>query len=219
MQVNISNTSQSLVINTYYGFICKNGDKLFMNKKIDSDFNPEYIMMLIENISTKLNTKIINTSSHKFTPSGMSLNTLIESSETVYGSSGVAHLNESHISFHSYYENSIDGMLILRLELHISSCSRNSVFESLDVLSADKQYSSFDVATLDYFHRGVNLEKINPDKTALKLFLNNFSKYKPSIDQESTGSFENIKITKNNHETYEKSDYGKIIQQIKNFIT
>ena len=35
----ISNTSQSLVINTYYGYTCSDKDKILTNKKIEDNFS------------------------------------------------------------------------------------------------------------------------------------------------------------------------------------
>ena len=107
MKPNITNTSQTLVVNSYYGFSCSESNRYDVNKKIEEKFSSVYLMSILEDISKTLETKILHTSKHTFKPSGTSLSSIIESNETVFGSSGVAHLNESHISFHSYFENSI----------------------------------------------------------------------------------------------------------------
>ena len=160
----LTNTSQSLILNTYYGFACKEENRIITNKKIESEFNEKYLVSIVKSISKILDTTIINTSSHIFQPSGTSVTSIIESDEIVFGSSGVAHLNESHISFHSYYENSIKNIIILRLELHVSSCSRKNVFYSLEKLSSDDLFETYDAMTIDFFHRGINLEKnLNKD--------------------------------------------------------
>ena len=105
MYPDISNTSQSLVINTYYGYTCSEKDKMMTNKTIENNFSASFMMNMMQDISKTLETKIIHTSSHSFEPSGVSLASVIESNEPIFGASGVAHLSESHISFHSYFEN------------------------------------------------------------------------------------------------------------------
>ena len=168
----ITNTSQSLILNSYYGFECNEKNRIETNKKIESEFNESYLHNIVKSISKSLDTKIINTSSHVFEPSGTSVASIIESNEIEFGTSGVAHLNESHISFHSYYENNIKNIIILRLELHISSCSRKNVFHSLDKLSSDNLYDTFDSLTIDFFHRGINLEKSLSDDCLISQYLN-----------------------------------------------
>ena len=68
----ISNTSQSLVINAYYGYTCSEKDKILTNKKIENDFSASFMMNMVQDISKTLETKIIHTSSHSFEPSGVS---------------------------------------------------------------------------------------------------------------------------------------------------
>ena len=92
MYPDISNTSQSLVINTYYGYTCSEKDKMMTNKKIEDNFSASFMMNMMHDISKTLGTNIIHTSSHSFEPSGVSLASVIESNEPIFGSSGVAHL-------------------------------------------------------------------------------------------------------------------------------
>ena len=40
----ISNTSQSLVINTYYGYTCSEKNKILLNKKIENTFSSSFMM-------------------------------------------------------------------------------------------------------------------------------------------------------------------------------
>ena len=168
----LTNTSQSLILNSYYGFECNEKNRINVNKKIESKFNENYLINIVKSISKSLDTKILNTSSHAFEPSGTSVASIIESNEIEIGISGVAHLNESHISFHSYYENKIKNIIVLRLELHISSCSRKNVFYSLDELSNDNLYETYDSLTIDFFHRGINLEKNLNDDHLITQYLN-----------------------------------------------
>ena len=46
MYPDISNTSQSLVINTYYGYTCSEKDKILTNKKIENDFSASFMMKM-----------------------------------------------------------------------------------------------------------------------------------------------------------------------------
>lgn len=209
MKANITNTSQTLVVNSYYGFSCSEGNRYDVNKKIEEKFNPVYLMSILEGISKTLETKILHTSKHTFKPSGTSLSSIIESNETVYGSSGVAHLNESHISFHSYFENSIKNIIIMRLELHISSCSRKSVYFTLDNLMGEQLFNSYDGLTLDFFHRGIDLEKTKKDNYIISKFLNHKSKDFNIETYNQSESFSHYKILKQKEKIklIELSDY------------
>ena len=108
MKPNITNTSQTLVVNSYYGFSCSESNRYVVNKKIEEKFNSVYLMSILEDISKTLETKILHTSKHTFKPSGTSLSSIIESDELKFGASGVAHLNESHISCLLYTSDAAD---------------------------------------------------------------------------------------------------------------
>ena len=193
----ISNTSQSLVINTYYGYTCSEKDRILTNKKIENIFSASFMMKMMQDISKTLETKIIHTSSHSFEPSGVSLASVIESNEPIFGSSGVAHLSESHISFHSYFENSLNDIIILRLELHISSCSRKSVYFALGDISKNDQFDKFDAITIDFFHRGLDLESYkNNGINILDTYLKEKACSYDIISDERTSTFMNIKLIK-----------------------
>tara|TARA_Y100000768_G_scaffold202532_1_gene152367 strand:+ start:18521 stop:19168 length:648 start_codon:yes stop_codon:yes gene_type:complete len=196
MKNSITNTSQSLILNSYYGFECDEKNRINVNKKIESKFNEAYLMNILNIISKSLDTTILNTSSHVFEPSGTSVTSIIESNEIKLGLSGVAHLKESHISFHSYYENSIKNIIILRLELHVSSCSRKNVYHTLEKLSSDDLYETYDALTIDFFHRGIRLEKNHNNEILLHEYLdkksNNFKINKTS----SSSDFSSYKLLK-----------------------
>ena len=201
----ISNTSQSLVINTYYGYTCSEKNKILLNKKIENTFSSSFMMKMMYDISKTLGTNIIHTSSHSFEPSGVSLASVIESNEPIFGSSGVAHLSESHISFHSYFENSLSDIIILRLELHISSCSRKSVYFALNDISKNTQFDKFDAITIDFFHRGLDLESYENDGNNI---LDDYLKEKVQsydiISDKRTNSFINIKLIKHKNKLQSK---------------
>ena len=201
----ISNTSQSLVINTYYGYMCSEKNKILINKKIENIFSASFMMKMMHDISKTLGTNIIHTSSHSFEPSGVSLASVIESNEPIFGSSGVAHLSESHISFHSYFENSLSDAIILRLELHISSCSRKSVYFALNDISKNNQFDKFDAITIDFFHRGLDLESYdNAGNNILDAYLKEKAHSFDTISDKRTNSFINIKLIKHKNKIQTK---------------
>ena len=168
-----------------------------MINKIDSNFSIRKMIQMLTSVSKILDTKIINTSSHSFEPSGASVSSIIESEDYITGASGVIHLNESHISFHSYFEHSISNNIILRLELHISSCSNKSVYNSIDVLSSDNDYENYYAMTLDYFHRGLNLENIKQDGDDIyKAYIQSKVGQYDIIEDESSLSFQHTKVIK-----------------------
>ena len=202
----ISNTSQSLVINTYYGYECSEKDRILTNKKIENIFSSSFMMKMMQDISKTLETNIIHTSRHSFEPSGASLTSIIESNEPIFGSSGVAHLSESHISFHSYFENSLNDIIILRLELHISSCSRKSVYFALNDISKNDQFDNFDAITLDFFQRGLDLESYENDgKNILDAYLKVKAHSYDIIDDDRTNAFINIKLIKHKNKLQSES--------------
>jgi S-adenosylmethionine/arginine decarboxylase-like enzyme len=215
MSLNLSNTSQSLILNTYYVFKCEETDRIFVNNKINSNFSIRKMIQMLTSISKILDTKIINTSSHSFEPSGASVSSIIESKDYITGASGVMHLNESHISFHSYFEHSISNNIILRLELHISSCSNKSVYNSIDVLSSDNEYENYYAMTLDYFHRGLNLENIKQDGDDIfKAYIQGKIGQYDIIGDESGLAFQHTKIIKKK----DNSDSNPLIDCLNKFL-
>ena len=197
MVPDISNTSQSLIVNTYYLFKCSEKDRTLVNKEIEKKYSMSLVMNLMSNISKTLDTNILHTSSHSFEPNGVSLTSVIESNEPMFGSSGVAHLRESHMSFHSYYENSLKDIIIMRLELHISSCSRKSVYFSFNDLSKNSHFENYDAITIDYFHRGLSLE--NLDKSGdniLDIYIQKKGISFELVEKTKTASFVSLKLLK-----------------------
>ncbi len=198
MAPDISNTSQSLIINTYYIFKCDEKDRISVNKEIEKKYSMSLVKNLMIKISKTLNTNILHTSSHSFEPAGVSLTSVIESNEPMFGSSSVAHLRESHISFHSYFENMLKDIIIMRLELHISSCSRKSVYFSFNDLSENSLFENYDAITIDYFHRGLSLEDLDENRDdLLKIYLQEKNISYELIDETKTNSFVSLKLIKN----------------------
>ena len=201
----LTNTSQSLIMNSYYGFSCNKKNRVNINNEIESKFNKNYLMDIVRSISKSLDTTILNTSSHVFEPSGTSVTSIIESNELKTGFSGVAHLNESHISFHSYYENSIDDIVILRLELHVSSCCRKNVFFLLEDLYNNNLYETYDALTIDFFHRGINLEKNHNDDRLLLTYLEKKSNSFEITPLNSSNNFSSYKLIKHKDQISEEN--------------
>ena len=197
MVPDISNTSQSLIVNTYYIFKCNKKDRILVNKEIEKKYSMTLVMNLMDNISKTLDTNILHTSSHAFEPNGVSLTSVIESNEPMFGSSGVAHLRESHMSFHSYYENSLKDIIIMRLELHISSCSRKSVYFSFNDLSKNSHFENYDAITIDYFHRGLSLENLDKSRDdILDTYIQKKDISFELVEETKTASFVSLKLLK-----------------------
>ena len=58
MAPDISNTSQSLIINTYYIFKCDEKDRISVNKEIEKKYSMSLVKNLMIKISKTLNTNI-----------------------------------------------------------------------------------------------------------------------------------------------------------------
>ena len=85
----------------------------------------------------------------------------------------------------------------MRLELHISSCSRKSVYFSFNDLSKNSYYENYDAITIDYFHRGLSLE--NLDKSGdniLDIYIQKKGISFELVEKTKTNSFANLKLLK-----------------------
>ena len=152
----ISNVSSTLIINSYEGFYANGGAAdLVLKDNIFNEYNAEKLTHISRCISKTIKTEILHESSHSFEPFGDSSSLLLQADLGVYNSASL-HLKESHITFHTYIEDILDNFLIIRLELHISSCSEANIFESLkDIISADNDMKIFpNLLTIDYLRRG-----------------------------------------------------------------
>tara|TARA_Y100000816_G_C25994807_1_gene519674 strand:- start:357 stop:947 length:591 start_codon:yes stop_codon:yes gene_type:complete len=117
-------------------------------------------MDILRHIAQGINAQVLNESSHNFKPFGDSSALLIQANTEV-ASSGTMHLNESHITYHTYIETRIDNFFLIRLEIHVCSCTRENVFSSLKYLMNNKKslFKNFmpEVITLDYLKRGCDI--------------------------------------------------------------
>ena len=158
----ISNVSSTLIINTYEGFYCK--DKSIVDKIIFDKYSNKNLIYIIKKIVKEINAEILNESTHNFEPFGDSTSLLIKADINL-ANSGTLHLKESHITYHTYIETRFDNFYIIRLEIHICSCTKVDVFKSLPHLfdSDNIFFKNFlpDVISIDYLKRGYDLASKN----------------------------------------------------------
>ena len=67
---------------------------------------------------------------------------------------------------------------------------------SLNDLIENSLFNNYDAITLDFFHRGINLEKIKADKKILSLFLQKHQIEFNTISNDSFESFKHYKLIK-----------------------
>ena len=150
----ISNVSSTLIINSYEGFFYEDkNDKKIINEDISKKYSKQNLLSIIRNISKKIKTEILHESSHSFDPFGDSGTLLIQADLSLYNSATI-HLKESHITFHTYVEDIFDNILVIRLELHISSCSESNVYDAFNEVFNKNMILKPELITLDYLRRG-----------------------------------------------------------------
>jgi len=162
----ISNTSSTLIINLYEGFYLSNPkDTLAIQEKISKTYNGNNLINIARKISQTIKTEILHESSHNFKPFGDSGSMLIQADLSLYNSATL-HLEESHITFHTYIEDILKNYLIVRLEFHISSCSDANVFYSMhDIFQDSTDCNSLlpHLVTIDYLRRGAKFGNHSED--------------------------------------------------------
>tara|TARA_B100001750_G_C15507118_1_gene601157 strand:+ start:425 stop:1165 length:741 start_codon:yes stop_codon:yes gene_type:complete len=127
----ISNVSRTLVINTFQGFYY--GDDSKINNAIESlskSYEVSRLRTIARKIAKSVGVEVLNESTHSFNPFGDSASFLVEADLKSYNN-GVFHLKESHITFHTYIEDTLENFLIIRFELHICSCAEENIFLAL----------------------------------------------------------------------------------------
>jgi len=156
----VSNLSHTLIVNTYEGFYYKEKSSIQAAlQDLSNNYNASKLLVLARKSANVIDAQILNESVHEFDPFGDSASLLIESDLTLYNNS-VLHLKESHITFHTYIEDILDNFLIVRFELHISSCSNADVFNVLPfIINLEDKYSSSNKLSphlihIDYIKRG-----------------------------------------------------------------
>ena len=85
----------------------------------------------------------------------------------------------------------------MRLELHISSCSRKSVYFSFNDLSKNSHFENYDAITIDYFHRGLSLENLDKSgSNILDVYLQKKDISFELVEETKTASFVSLKLLK-----------------------
>ena len=98
-------------------------------------------------------------------------------------------------------KNTLKDAIILRLELHISSCSRKSIYYSFNELSKNSLFENYDAITIDYFHRGLSLEALDRKKDdLLNIYLQEKNTSFELIEETQTNSFVSLKLIKKKNE-------------------
>ncbi|MEC9206243.1 MAG: hypothetical protein VYE31_03530 [Pseudomonadota bacterium] len=160
----ISNVSHTLIINTFEGFYYKDSSKIEEAlKKISESYNADRLLNISREIAKSIRVEILNESTHIFKPFGDSGSFLVGADIENYNT-GAIHLKESHITFHTYLEDTLENFLIIRFELHICSCADENIFLSLPEIFNNspnfpkKRNSLFPhLIGIDYLKRGSTL--------------------------------------------------------------
>ena len=158
LEKKISNLSTTLIVNSYECFpIQTNENEGISYKLIKEKYDATELISISRAISVLIGTEIIRESKFTFEPFGDSGAFLVKAKDCL-SNSGVVHLKESHISFHTYVEDVNDTFLIVRLEYHICSCSDYNVYDSIKAILPEALGSGNlptpDLITLDYIRRG-----------------------------------------------------------------
>ena len=158
MIVDISNTSTTLIVNTYEGFYIS--DKTHLNEAIHKKYSNNNLLDILRSVAKGINAQILTESTHNFDPFGDSSALLIQANVDL-ANSGTLHLKESHITYHTYLETRVENFFIIRLEIHICSCTKSNVFDSLEYImnSSNTHFKNFlpEIISIDCLRRGHDL--------------------------------------------------------------
>ena len=215
MIVDISNTSTTLIVNTYEGFYTS--DKTYLSEAINKKYSNSNLLDILRSVAKGINAKIMTESTHNFDPFGDSTALLIQANIEL-ANSGTLHLKESHITYHTYLETRVENFFIIRLEIHICSCTKANIFDSLKYImnSSNPYFKNFlpEIISLDCLRRG---HDIDSDENYLQAFSFDYysdsaKKYLKIIDVDS------IKSTGSNHLHYllQKEQLNKKLSNLYN---
>ncbi len=195
MIVDISNTSTTLIVNTYEGFYAS--DKNHLSEVISKKYSDSNLLDILRSVAKEINAQILTESTHNFDPFGDSSALLIQANIEL-ANSGTLHLKESHITYHTYLETRVENFFIIRLEIHICSCTKENVFNSLKCImnSSNSYFKNFkpEIISLDCLRRGydVDLNENYLDAFSFDQYSDSADKYIRIIDIDSvksTGSY------------------------------
>ena len=122
---------------------------------IDDVYNSEKLRSILEEVTNIIQAKVVNISTQDYDPRGASVTVLINEGHNPLENIGgdvVAHLDKSHITAHTYPENSAKtGIATFRVDIDVSTCGMISPLRALDFL-----IGSFDsdIVLIDYRVRG-----------------------------------------------------------------
>lgn len=134
-----SNITKSLSLNSYR--LHSTTDKDQYLSEIDKEYNGKRLEELIEKISSLIDSDILYTVHHNFSP---------------YGASAAALIAESHIAIHTYPDyHPTEPMGVFRIDIDISGCGKISPLRSLDYLLTTLDSH---LMVIDYKERGFSYE-------------------------------------------------------------
>lgn len=138
-------------------------------RHIDSSYNADNLTDTLRTVTTMIGANILNIAKQDYEPQGASASLLISEGEIPIvkiddSCNGgniipnthhiVGHLDKSHITVHTYPESNTDNdIMVIRIDIEISTCGEISPLESIDYL-IEKFNSS--IVTIDYRVRGLN---------------------------------------------------------------
>ena len=130
-----SNITKSLSLNSYW--LCTTTDREEYLSEIDKQYNGTKLEELITNVSNLIDSSILYTIRHNFSP---------------HGASAAALIAESHIAIHTYPDHHPTKPLgVFRIDIDISGCGKVSPLNSLDYLL---QTLDSHLMVIDYRERG-----------------------------------------------------------------
>ena len=135
---------------------------------IDKQYNSERLTSILTNVAEMIGAKVLHISSQDYEPQGASVTLLIaESSMVPVSDTTVAHLDNSHVTVHTYPEYHPDTFLAtFRVDIDVATCGEITPLSTLDYL-----IGSFDsdIITMDYRVRG-----FTRDLQGRKLFIDHY---------------------------------------------
>ena len=132
---------------------------------IDEQYNSERLTKILTTLTDMIGAKILNIARQDYDPQGASVTILIaEGSMIPAGETQLAHLDNSHVTVHTYPEYHPETCLAtFRVDIDVATCGEITPLSTLDYL-----IGSFDsdIITMDYRVRG-----FTRDVNGKKLFL------------------------------------------------
>ena len=122
---------------------------------IDEQYNSERLTDILVNVTEMIGANVLNIAHQDYDPQGASVTLLIAEDSmvpTLEGDTVVAHLDNSHVTVHTYPEyHPENAIATFRVDIDVATCGEISPLQTLDYL-----IGSFDsdIITMDYRVRG-----------------------------------------------------------------